>query len=185
MPYALATVLPDDGFGRTACDSGDYATTFERCVAQGALERERPDLQGKLIDGRYHGLGIACFIEGGASGPREHARIEVEADGIAVGLCRLVIGRAGDRDHPGADRSRRIGGARGASACCTARHLSARGLRSYGSRSTVMGGCAIVVAANALLEKFRAVAAPRLGVAAGELAVADGVARAPMGGSSL
>ena len=38
-------------------------------------------LNGKLIDGRYHGLGIACFIEGGGSGPRENARIVIERDG--------------------------------------------------------------------------------------------------------
>ena len=44
-----------------------------------------------------------------------------------------------------------------------------------------MGGCAIVLAATALLDKFRAVAAQRLGVAAAALEIADGVARAADG----
>src|SRR5258707_8759720 len=35
---------------------------------------------GRLIDGRYHGVGVACFIEGGGSGPREHARMAVEGE---------------------------------------------------------------------------------------------------------
>ncbi len=34
MPYPLASVEPNDGFGETACDSGDYASTFDRCVAE-------------------------------------------------------------------------------------------------------------------------------------------------------
>jgi carbon-monoxide dehydrogenase large subunit len=55
------------------------------------------------------------------------------------------------------------------------------GFGSYGSRSTVMGGSAIVVAATALLEKFRAAAAARLGVAADALIVADAAASAPDG----
>ena len=41
------------------------------------------------------------------------------------------------------------------------------GFGSYGSRATVMGGSAIVQTANALLEKFRAAAGERLGVAGG------------------
>ena len=59
----------------------------------------------------------------------------------------------------------------------------AEGFGSYGSRSTVMGGCAIVLAAAALIDKFRAAAAARLGVPADELNVTGGVARAPDGRS--
>ena len=54
----------------------------------------RLTLQGKLIDGRYHGLGIACFIEGGGSGPRENARMELEADGtISVYVGSSAVGQ--------------------------------------------------------------------------------------------
>ena len=31
MPYPLANVVPNDGFGVTQCDSGDYSSTFARC----------------------------------------------------------------------------------------------------------------------------------------------------------
>jgi len=55
------------------------------------------------------------------------------------------------------------------------------GFGAYGSRSTVMGGSAILLAADALIEKFRAAAAARLCVAAGELSVTGGVARAANG----
>src|SRR6185437_17012574 len=80
MPYKLASVEPNDGFGESACDGGDHRQTFDRCL-QESRWHERSASAGKLIEGRYRGLGIACFIEGGASGPRENARMVLEPDG--------------------------------------------------------------------------------------------------------
>jgi carbon-monoxide dehydrogenase large subunit len=57
----------------------------------------------------------------------------------------------------------------------------AEGFGSYGSRATVMGGCAALVAADALLDKFRAAAAGRFGVAVEHVAVRDGIAHLPDG----
>src|SRR6185437_5929235 len=81
MPYALAPVEPNDGFGQTACDSGDYRTTFDRCLEEFGWEKKQ-ESAGKLIDGAYHGIAIGCFIEGGASGPRESAKVALEDDGV-------------------------------------------------------------------------------------------------------
>jgi carbon-monoxide dehydrogenase large subunit len=181
MPYPLATVLPNDGFGETACDSGDYSSTFDRCVKE-ARWSEKASLQGKLVEGRYHGLGIACFIEGGASGPRESARMVVESDGgvsvyvgsssVGQGIETILAQIAADALELPLERVRIYHG--------STTYL-VEGFGSYGSRSTVMGGCAIVLAADGLLEKFRDAAAKRLGVAAGELNVTGGVASAADG----
>jgi aerobic carbon-monoxide dehydrogenase large subunit len=181
MPYPLASVLPNDGFGETQCDSGDYASTFDRCVKE-ARWAEKAPIQGKLIDGRYHGLGIACFIEGGASGPRENARIVVERDGlvsvyvgsssVGQGIETILAQIAADALELPLEQIRVYHG--------STTYL-AEGFGSYGSRSTVMGGSAIVLAADALLEKFRAAAAARLGVAAAALSVTGGVAHAADG----
>src|SRR5262249_399604 len=93
MPYRLATVEPGESFSETACDSGDYTTTFDRCVAE-ARWAEKASLAGTLIDGRYHGIGIACFIEGGGSGPKENARMMVEADGtVSVYVGSSAVGQ--------------------------------------------------------------------------------------------
>jgi len=181
MPYPLASVTPNDGFGETQCDSGDYAGPFERCVEE-ARWADKASLQGKLVDGRYRGLGIACFIEGGASGPRESARVAVEPDGsvavyvgsssVGQGIETIMAQIAADalelplaqiRVHHGST------------------NYLPEGFGSYGSRSTVMGGCAIVRAAEALLAKFRAAAANRLGVAAESLNIAGAVATAADG----
>jgi aerobic carbon-monoxide dehydrogenase large subunit len=177
MPFPLVAVTPNDGFGLSACDSGDYADVFDRCIAQARWE-EKAKLQGQLIDGRYHGLGIACFIEGGGSGPREHARIALEADGtISVMVGSSAVGQgietimgqiAADALELPLDRIRISHGST---------TLLPEGFGSYGSRSTVMGGNAIVLAANALLDKFRAAAAARLGVAPDAITITEGVAR--------
>jgi carbon-monoxide dehydrogenase large subunit len=181
MPYPLARVTPNDGFGETACDSGDYASAFDRCVAQ-ARWAEKAPLHGRLIDGRYHGLGIACFIEGGGSGPREHARIAVEGDGsisvyvgsssVGQGIETIMAQIAADALEVPLDRIKVMHG--------STTYLPA-GFGSYGSRSTVMGGSAIVLAANALLDKFRVAAAQWLGVALDEVKVAEGIASAADG----
>ena len=53
MPYALAPVRPIDGFNDTSCDSGDYAMTFDRCLAEAGWA-DKAKLNGKLVDGRFH-----------------------------------------------------------------------------------------------------------------------------------
>src|SRR4029077_16706470 len=78
MPYKVATIAPFES--KDELDSGDYQVTLDRCLAEfGWVEKEK--LKGKLIDGRYHGLAVCCFIEGGAAGPKESARLVLETDG--------------------------------------------------------------------------------------------------------
>jgi carbon-monoxide dehydrogenase large subunit len=179
MPYPLANVLPEGGFGDTACDSGDYAGTFDRCVKE-ARWHEKAKIDGELIDGRYHGLGVSCFIEGGGSGPRENARIKLEHDGsLSIYLGSSAVGQgvetifaqiAADALELPIERIRILHGST---------NYLPEGFGSYGSRATVMGGSALVMAARAFLDKFRAEAARRLAVPADELQIAEGVARAP------
>jgi carbon-monoxide dehydrogenase large subunit len=181
MPYPLAPVRPNDGFGDTACDSGDYASTFDRCIAEAGWA-DKIGLNGKLIEGRYHGLGMACFIEGGASGPRENARIVIEGDGsfavyvgssgVGQGVETVMAQIAADALEVPIDR-------------VTVYHGSTtylpEGYGSYGSRATVMGGSAIIKTADALIEKIRAAAGERLGVTADAITLHDGVASASDG----
>lgn len=78
MPYQIASISPvkrEEYF-----DGGDYAQALARCAQEIGWEKKKV-LQGRLVDGRRHGLGFACFIEGGAAGPRENVRLELSADG--------------------------------------------------------------------------------------------------------
>jgi carbon-monoxide dehydrogenase large subunit len=183
MPYKLAPVMPNDGFGETACDSGDYRVTFDRCLTEFGWS-DKQALAGKLIDGVYHGVGIGCFIEGGGSGPRESAKAELDADGIvSVYVGSSAIGQgvetvmaqiAADALEIPMERVRVLHG--------STTYLK-EGFGSYGSRGTVMGGSAIVLACREFLAAFRAAAANALLVAADDLVIANGMARAAYGRS--
>ena len=91
MPYELPVILPYNS--GTSCDSGDYRVTFDRCLLEFGWN-EKAKLDGRLIDGRYHGLGIGCYIESGASGPKENARLELNDDGsVSVFVGSSAVGQ--------------------------------------------------------------------------------------------
>jgi carbon-monoxide dehydrogenase large subunit len=93
MPYRLPRLEPGGPAVDTECDSGDYRETLERCLAEFGWE-EKCALQGREIDGRYHGVAVACFIEGGGAGPKETARLDLEADGtVSVYVGSAAVGQ--------------------------------------------------------------------------------------------
>ena len=169
MPYALAKVHVLDIVSE--CDSGDYQMTLDRCLAEFDWA-ERSKLQGALIDGRYHGIAIGCYLEGGGTGPRENARLLIEADGkISVFVGSSSVGQgvetvfsqiAADALELPMERINNV--FHGSTDYVT------EGFGSFSSRSIVMGGNAIVDAANRLRALIRDAAAQRLGCAANEIA---------------
>jgi carbon-monoxide dehydrogenase large subunit len=77
MPYTLATIGPMER--KAELDSGDNLETLAQCLREfdwGTKSRR----QGLQEDGRYWGVGVGCFVEGGGSGPLENARMAVEAN---------------------------------------------------------------------------------------------------------
>jgi carbon-monoxide dehydrogenase large subunit len=178
MPYALATVVPLNI--ATETDTGDYRETLDRCLAEIGW-REKVALQGKLVDGRYHGLAVGCYIEGGASGPRENARMVLETDGtvsvyvgssaVGQGLETIFTQIAADALEMPLDRIRGVYHG-------STTHVR-EGFGSFSSRSTVMGGSAVIDAAHNLKAAIRAAAAKRLGCAADDITIDSGQAIAP------
>ena len=91
MPYSIGRLVPYET--ETAYDSGDYQAALDKCLEAFGWE-EKAKLQGRLIDGRYHGVGVACFVESGGAGPRENVRMTLERDGhIAVAVGSSVLGQ--------------------------------------------------------------------------------------------
>ncbi|HKS88303.1 MAG TPA: xanthine dehydrogenase family protein molybdopterin-binding subunit [Stellaceae bacterium] len=184
MPYKLARVEPGDLYAETECDSGDYAHAFDRCVAEFGFEEKRK-LNGRLIDGRYHGVAIGCFIEGGGAGPKELARLKLEADGsVTVSVGSAAVGQgletvmaqiAADSLGLSIEQVRVLHGST---------TLLDDGYGAFHSRSTVLGGSAVSEAAAILVQKIRKAAAERLGCAPDDVEVIDGRA-GPRGGRSL
>jgi len=180
MPYAFAKVLPLAM--ETETDSGDYGATLERCLDEIGWSA-KASLQGQLIEGRYHGLAVGCYIEGGASGPRETARLALEGDGtVSVFVGSSSVGQgvetvfaqiAADALEMPMDRIRQVFHG-------STDHVS-EGFGSYSSRSVVMGGSAIVGAAAKLRQAIRAAAAKRLGCGEEEIELREDRATGPRG----
>jgi aerobic carbon-monoxide dehydrogenase large subunit len=182
MPYKVATIAPFEH--KDELDSGDYQVTLERCLAEfGWADKEK--LKGKLIDGRYHGLAVCCFIEGGAAGPKESARLVLETNGtltvymgssgVGQGLETAFAQIAADAMDMPMDRINRV--FHGSTVYVS------DGYGSYHSRSIVMGGSAVLDAATKLRQAMSAEAARRLNCGSAEVVLADGRATAPDGKS--
>jgi aerobic carbon-monoxide dehydrogenase large subunit len=182
MPYALAKVVELNL--ETATDSGDYRRTFERCLAEIGWAAKAP-LHGKLIDGRYHGTAIGCYFEGGASGPREHARLVLDRDGtvsVHVGSSANGQGLETAFAQVAAD-ALEIPMARIRGVYHGSTDLLPQGFGTYSSRSIVMGGSAILAAAAKLREMIRMAAARRLGCDAKQVEIVEGGAQVRAGAS--
>ena len=138
------------------------------------LDREG-EAQGQLVDGRYHGLAIGCFIEGGAAGPKEMARLEINDDGsISVFMGSSAVGQgvetvfaqiAADALDIPMERIRWVH--HGSTAYVS------DGYGAYHSRSVVMGGSALLDAANNFKAALSEEAAKRLGCAASEITLGE------------
>jgi carbon-monoxide dehydrogenase large subunit len=177
MPYKLPRLEPGGPAVDTECDSGDYREALERCLSEFGWAEKR-DLQGRLIDGRYHGIAVACFIEGSGAGPKETARLELEPDGtVAVYVGSAAVGQgletvmaqiAADTLGLPLDQVRVFHG--------STPYLQ-EGYGAFASRSTILGGSAVFEGAKALLEKIRVAAAARFGVSAADVELVDGRGR--------
>jgi carbon-monoxide dehydrogenase large subunit len=183
MPYPVATITPFES--KDEYDSGDYSNTLDRCLDE-IKWAEKSKLQGRMIDGLYHGLGVGCFIEGGAAGPKESARLEIAEDGaILVFMGSASVGQgvetvfaqiAADALEVPMERIRHV--FHGSTAYVS------DGYGAYHSRSIVMGGSALLDAAQKFKAAIREEAAKRLNCAASDIIIGDGNVSAP-GGKSL
>jgi len=175
LPFATGKLVPYEG--ETDLDTGDYHATFERALREIGWE-EKKSLQGRLIDGRYHGLAAVPFVESGGSG-KENARLAVEPDGsVTVYVGSSVLGQglettlaqvAADTLELPFERVRVLHG--------STRYVR-EGFGTFASRSMVVGGSAVLDGCNNLIAAIRAAATERFGLPNEEITIADGVVSA-------
>jgi aerobic carbon-monoxide dehydrogenase large subunit len=175
LPFATGKLVPYEG--DTEFDTGDYHATFERALDEIGWSAKRA-LQGRLIDGRYHGVSAVPFVESGGSG-KENARAVLEPDGsvtIYVGSSVLGQGLETTLAQVAADAMRlpfeRIKILHGSTTYLR------EGFGTFASRSMVVGGSAVQAACVNLLAAVRAAAKERLGLPNEEIEIADGQVRA-------
>jgi carbon-monoxide dehydrogenase large subunit len=175
LPYSIGELVPYES--ETAYDTGDYHAAFDRCLQEIGWDEKKP-LQGRRIDGRYHGLAAVAFVESGGAGPRENARMTLEDDNtVTIGVGSSALGQgletvfaqiAGDALSIPLDRIRILHGSTS---------LVEEGFGTYHSRAVVMGGSAILEAAKKLLAEVRTVAARECGCSVGDVVIDGGTAR--------
>jgi aerobic carbon-monoxide dehydrogenase large subunit len=182
MPFPLATVEPLHIASET--DSGDYRSTLDRCLKE-IDWTAKTAFDGKLIDGRYRGTAVGCYLEGGASGPKEGARLVIEDDGrvgVYVGSSSIGQGLETVCAQIAADALELpLAAIKGVFHGSTD-HVT-EGYGSYSSRSVVMGGNAIMLAADELRRSIRAAVAGKFNCAAESIEIDAGMARGPDGRS--
>lgn len=181
LPMAFPAIEPNPVV--TELDSGAYAHVLDLCLEKVGWNEKR-HLQGQLIDGRYHGLAVGCFVEGGAAGPRENARLVLEDDGsvsvyvgssaVGQGVETILMQIAADAMELPLQSVRVFHGSTS---------YVKEGWGSYHSRSTVMGGNAILLASAALKLQIRTAAAEVLQSTIEDVRYERGVVIASHGGS--
>jgi carbon-monoxide dehydrogenase large subunit len=183
MPYDAGALVP--GMGPTVYDTGDYPAVLRRALQEfdyAGLSR----LRGKMVDGKLHGVGIGCFVESTGGGPSENARIEISEPGridLFIGSSSAGQGHEtvmaqilADELAVPIDAIRVFHGSTG---------YVTRGFGSYHSRSIVMAGGAIVLAARKLREQMVAHAAVAGEEPAESLCYERGAVRRRGGGAVL
>ena len=179
MPYSIASIRPVER--EEAFDSGDYAMVLDRCLEEFGWSRKEA-LQGERVDGVFHGIAVGCFVEGGGAGPSENAKAVVKPDGsieifvgstaVGQGILTTLTQIAADALELPIERVRLFHG--------STPYLS-DGFGSYHSRSTVMGGSAILLAVEALRRQICSAASERFDCGTDDLALSDGVVSGPGG----
>ena len=94
MPYNAGDLRPP-GFPTIIYDSGDYHESL-RLGLEAINYEGLKEQQGQLVDGKYHGVGLACFVESTGTGPpTEPARVYVSGPkdvAVHIGLTTLGQG---------------------------------------------------------------------------------------------
>jgi carbon-monoxide dehydrogenase large subunit len=182
QPYPIAHVQPTNA--KDEYDSGEYVETLDLALKEFNWA-EKSKLQGQLIDGKYHGIGVVCFVEGGAAGPKETARVEVNEQGtfsiylgttsVGQGVETIFAQIAADALEVPVENIRQV--------YHGSTHYVSDGYGAYHSRSTVMGGSALLQATDNFLVLLRQAAGKKLGCA--ESNVSLDVDKVSGGGRSL
>src|SRR6476659_5248414 len=79
MPFNIGKLVNDEPPAQF--DSGDFGAVFEQALNEIGWVKKN-SLQGRMIEGRCHGIGFASFVESSAGGLKEKARIRLGRNGI-------------------------------------------------------------------------------------------------------
>ena len=145
-------------------DSGDYPATLEKALEAGEVEAWRKEAARPREDGRRIGVGIALFVEDTGVAPFEVAVAQLDPDGrirIATGSPSQGQGHQTTQTQIACTALRQEPGQIVFADTDTA--FVPAGIGTFGSRGTVMGGSALLLACQKLGEKILGQASALLG----------------------
>ena len=172
-PYA--TGLTTAGRGPVEYDTGDYPRCMNLALEALDLPAARREQARLRAEGRYLGIGLVNYVEATATVPLESAVVRVGPDGGVT----VVSGAAPQGQGHVTMFSRLVGRVLGVAPDAievltgdTA--LVAQGGGTYGSRTAAIGGSAALLAARAVCDKARRIAAHLLEAAAADVVLDEG-----------
>jgi aerobic carbon-monoxide dehydrogenase large subunit len=174
MPYDQGLIFQD---GRPLCyDSGDYPAMLARIKEMIGWDEFGAYQRSARQQGRKVGIGLACYVEGTGVGPYEGGHVVVETSGkvkVATGLTSQGQGHQTVLAQVVADELGVPIGDVEVVTGDTTRFGYAVG--TFASRTAVMSGSAVALAARKAREKALRVAAAALEASPDDLVIADGV----------
>jgi carbon-monoxide dehydrogenase large subunit len=161
-----------------AYDSGNYQRALGKALKLSGYEKLRRDQKRLRKQGRYLGIGLSTYVEICAMGPKgmwEYGKVEVESTGkvkVSSGASPHGQGQETSFAQIVADQLgvelEDVAVIHGDTASV------AKGIGTFGSRATAVGGIAIYQAAEQVKEKARELASHLLEVDADDLVFSDG-----------
>ena len=173
FPWDVGLTFQDGG--PTRYDSGDYPAGLEMALERIGLPQFRAAQRAARGEGRYLGLGIACYVEGTGIGPYEGAHVRVEPSGRVYVATGLTTQGQGHQTTFAQIAAEALG--------CDPREVTVVtgdtsrfnwGAGTFASRALVTAGNAVAAAAGKVRDKALRLAADLLEVAPHDLEVRDG-----------
>ena len=155
-------------------DSGDYAELLDRTLAMADYARLRREQAARRARGEVVGVGVAAYVEPSGLG-WESGQVRVEATGSVLAVTGSSAHGQGHETTFAQIIADELGVPPDA---VTVRHGDThgapQGIGTFGSRSTALGGSALVLASRDVREKARKLAASMLEAAPQDVVPANG-----------
>ncbi|HEV8311102.1 MAG TPA: aerobic carbon-monoxide dehydrogenase large subunit [Methylomirabilota bacterium] len=176
FPWDVGLTFQDGG--PTRYDSGDYPAGLAMALEAIGFRDFRARQAAARADGRYLGLGVACYVEGTGIGPYEGAHVRVEPSGkvyVATGLTTQGQGHQTTFAQIAAEAL----GCDPADVTVVTGDTSRFnwGAGTFASRALVTAGNAVGIAAGKVRDKARHLAADLLEASPKDLELAEGAVR--------
>lgn len=164
--------------GKITYDSGDYEGALDAVIELADLEGFEQRRRESALEGRLRGIGVAAYVEDTGLGPFEQVRVGLDGEG---GVTVTVVTGSQGQGHSTVY----------AQICASAlgvdpnsvtvksadSNLPGTGLSTVASRTAVTAGSSTHLAAEALADRLRAMAAERFEASEADIVLESGTAR--------